>query len=97
MMKENTVDAAETQRPKIAAEVRAWIVVAVALVVQGMGAVWWAATLSAEMKALRDVVADLKQQIASSYTANDAARDLSGIRGTIGDHEARLRAIELRR
>jgi prophage antirepressor-like protein len=96
MTLENTIGA-ESQRPKIAAEVRAWVIVAVTLVLQGMGAVWWAATLNAEMKALREVVQELKSQIATNYTANDAARDLSGIRSVIGDHEARLRAMELRR
>jgi hypothetical protein len=84
----------EQDRPKVAAEVRAWIVVAVAIVAQGLGAVWWAATLSAEMKALRDVVSELKAQIAAGYTAADAGRDLSTIRSQISDHETRIRAME---
>lgn len=81
-------------RPRVAAEVRAWIVVAVTLVLQGMGAVWWAATLSAELKSLRDVVAEMKLQIGGIYTAADAVRDLSPIRTQVADHESRLRDIE---
>jgi hypothetical protein len=86
----------DENRPKVAAEVRAWVAVTVAIVMQAIGAVWWAATLSAEMKALRDVVSELKAQIAAGYTAADAARDLSTIRVQISDHETRLRAIERR-
>jgi hypothetical protein len=82
------------ERPKIAAEVRAWAVVTVAFVVQGGGAIWWAATLNAQLQALREVVTELKVQIASGYTAADAARDLSHIRTQLVDHETRLRGVE---
>lgn len=84
----------QENRPKVAAEVRAWAVVAVTMLVQIIGGVWWAATLNAEVKALRELVSELRTQIGSSYSANDAARDLAGVRRTIDDHEGRLRHLE---
>lgn len=84
-------------RPRIAAEVRAWAVVGVAIIVQLVATVWWAATLSAQVQALREVVTDLKAQIAVSYTAQDALRDLSPIRNQLLDHEARIRLQEAKK
>ena len=89
--------ASREQRPRIAAEVRAWAVVGVAITVQLVATVWWAATLSAQVQSLREVVTDLKAQIAVSYTAQDALRDLSPIRNQLLDHEARIRLQEARK
>lgn len=91
-----TVTHKEAPRPRVAAEVRAWIVVAVAIIVQAMGAVWWAATLSAELKSLREVVSEVKLQVTGIYTAADAVRDLAPIRERLTDHEQRMRRIELK-
>jgi primosomal protein N'' len=82
------------ERPRASAEVRAWVLAAAALMVQLIGVVWWAATLSAQMQALREVVAELKAQIATTYSAENAQRDLAPLRAQVGDHEARLRLIE---
>lgn len=46
----------DNDRPPVSAEVRAWLTVSVVLVLQLVGAVWWAATLSAEVRGLRDLV-----------------------------------------
>lgn len=43
-------------RPPIAAEVRAWGLAAIAVFVHTVGIVWWAATLSADFKALKDLL-----------------------------------------
>lgn len=43
-------------RPAIASEVRAWIGVGVVVMAHTVGMTWWAATLSAEVRALRDVL-----------------------------------------
>lgn len=48
---------AAEQRPAVSYEVRAWAAVAVVLTAQLVGAVWWAATLSAEVRALRELIA----------------------------------------
>lgn len=93
----NTDNQQTETRPRIAAEVRAWAVVAVAIIVQLVATVWWAATLSAQVQALREVVTDLKAQIAVGYSAQDASRDISPLRGQIIDHEARIRALENRK
>lgn len=44
------------ERPPILAEVRAWISVAVVLLVHTVGMTWWAATLSADVRALRETL-----------------------------------------
>ena len=84
----------EPERPAVAAEVRAWIVVGFALLVQMSGGVWFAATLNAEVKALRETISDLRVQLQSGYTALDASRDLVPLRATLTDHESRIRAVE---
>jgi hypothetical protein len=81
-------------RPPVAAEVRAWALAVVTLMVQTIGIVWWAATLSAQVNALREVVTELKSQLAVSYSSDDAARDLTPIRTQLLDHEARIRSAE---
>lgn len=92
-----SVDPQPTEpRPRIAAEVRAWAAVAAAIVCQLVGTVWWAATLSAQVAALREVVTDLKAQIAVAYSAQDASRDLAPMRSQMVDHEARIRVLENR-
>jgi uncharacterized protein (DUF2342 family) len=84
----------ERQRPSAVSEIRAWIGVGVVLVMHAVGGVWWAATLSAEMRALRDVVAKLELQIAGTYTGAEAARALADIHKQLNDHELRLRNVE---
>lgn len=44
------------ERPPVLAEVRAWISVAVVLIAHTVGMTWWAATLSADVRALKEVL-----------------------------------------
>jgi len=44
------------QRASITAEIRAWVGVGIALFVNTVGLVWWAATLSAEVRATRELL-----------------------------------------
>jgi hypothetical protein len=81
-------------RPKIAAEVRAWGIATITLVLQGMAAVWWAASLSAKMEVTAAAVEKMESRFASTYTASDAARDLAFLRDRLTDHEQRLRIVE---
>ena len=46
----------QPRRPDVASEVRAWIGVGIVVVIHTVGMTWWAATLSAEVRALRDVL-----------------------------------------
>lgn len=46
----------EAQRPKIAAEVRAWVLASLTIASTGIGLAWWAATLTAEVRALKEIV-----------------------------------------
>ena len=81
-------------RPSVAAETRAWIGVGTVLAVNVIGGAWWAATLSAELKHLRDVVTELKVQLADRYSGAEAARDLAATQQMLRDHEQRLRRLE---
>lgn len=81
-------------RPPVAAEVRAWIAVGGALVVNLIGGAWWAATLSADMRNLREAVTAVQQGVSGAYTRQDHARDQSITHQRLEDHEARLRDLE---
>lgn len=87
----------EKERPKVAAEVRAWIGVGAVLIMNTVGGVWWAATLTANLNNLRELVADMKASLGNSYTAAEARRDLSSLQSQLQDHEGRLRALEARK
>ena len=50
------MNAGKEDRPPIVAEVRAWISVAVVLLVHTVGMTWWAATLSADVRALKETL-----------------------------------------
>lgn len=84
----------ERERPKVAAEVRAWVIASIAIAVQFGGLVWWGATNSAKLEALQASVGELKAQIGAAYTDSEARRDLAPLRDQVRDHEERIRAIE---
>lgn len=44
------------ERPPVFAEVRAWISVAIVLLAHTVGMTWWAATLSSDVRALKEVL-----------------------------------------
>jgi cell division protein FtsB len=48
------------RRESASSEVRAWIGVGVVIIVHTIGTVWWAATLSAEVRVLRELMVDQK-------------------------------------
>jgi hypothetical protein len=81
-------------RPPVAAEVRAWIAVGVTLGVNLIGGAWWAATLSADMRNMREALAAVQQRVAEAYSTHDSARDLAIIRQQLADHESRVRELE---
>lgn len=85
-------------RPPVHTEVRAWITVGIVLMVNLVGGVWWAATLSAEVRALREQNARMEtlifNQSSSFYSAAEARRDLAAIQAQLQDHETRLRHVE---
>lgn len=60
-------------RPPIAAEVRAWGAAAIAVFAHTVGIVWWAATLSADFKALKDLL------VAQQSQYNDHEQRLRGL------------------
>lgn len=83
-----------SSRVSVTAEIRAWVGVGVVLAVNVVGGAWWAATLSAELKHLRDVVTELKLKLADRYSGTEAARDLAITQQQLRDHEQRLRLLE---
>lgn len=87
------------KRPSVAAETRAWISVAVLLFVNIIGGVWWAATLSAEVKNIRELLTDTKKTLETTYREGEARRDkeISQIQANIQDLENRTRILEATR
>ena len=60
----NMAPAAEPTKVSVA-EVRAWIGFGVVMFVHTIGIVWWAATLSAEVRQLQTLLVDQKGQFSS--------------------------------
>jgi hypothetical protein len=89
-------DDEKPRRPTIAAEFRAWIAVAVTLMINVIVVVYWAATLSENIKTLQTNVAELKSTVADRYTGAQAQKDFTEVYGRIADHENRIRALERR-
>lgn len=87
------------KRPSVAAETRAWITVAVMLFVNITGGVWWAATLSAEVKNIRELLTDTKKTLETTYREAEARKEkeMSTIQSQLQDQENRLRMLEATR
>lgn len=49
-------------RPSQLTEIRAWMLAAIAVFAHTVGIVWWAATLSADFKSLKDFMVIQQQQ-----------------------------------
>lgn len=75
------------ERPKIAAEIRAWIGVAVVLMAYGVSMAWWAATITTEVREMKGV-------IVKDYAA--VREELKESRAQLRDLENRLRVQEIR-
>jgi hypothetical protein len=82
------------RRPTVVAELRAWIAVATVLLVNGIGGVWWAASLSSELKFVQQMLTELRSQVGTTYTTTEARRDREAMEQRISDHEHRLRQLE---
>ncbi|WP_428419412.1 hypothetical protein [Methylibium sp.] len=87
-----------TQRPTAMVEVRAWIAVALAILVQSGSALWWAANITSKVEILQtsvtEVKTDMKAVQHSAQTAAQAAEDKNTLLRQILDHESRLRDLE---
>lgn len=87
-----------TQRPTAMVEGRAWLAVALAILVQSGGAIWWASGLSAKVENLQTTVTEVKTDMKavqhSAQTAAQAAEDKNTLLRQILDHESRLRELE---
>lgn len=87
-----------TQRPTAMVEVRAWLVVALAILVQSGSALWWAANITSKVETLQttvtEVKTDMKSVQQSAQTAAQAAEDKNTLLRLVSDHESRLRDLE---
>ena len=81
-------------RPAVVTEVRAWLVVAAAIVMQLIAVTYWAATLSADIKNLQTQVTDFKTSSADNYSASQARAEFSLVTRIHADHEDRIRKLE---
>lgn len=82
-------------RPPMMTEVRAWLLVALTFVLQLIALVYWAASLSADIKNLQFQVTDFRAASADRYTLSQAREDWKRYDGNFADHEARIRRLEL--
>lgn len=87
-------DHPQDRRPSMAAEMRAWIGVGIVLLVHAIGGIWWAASLSAELKFVRELMGELRVQLNSTYTGTEARRDREAVEAKLLDHETRIRSLE---
>ena len=81
-------------RPAVVTEVRAWLVVAAAIVMQLIAVTYWAATLSADIKNLQSQVTDFKQSSAENFSASQARAEFAMVSRAQSDHEERIRNLE---
>lgn len=86
----------EPNRPRIAAEVRAWILATVSLGSVGLAMVWWAATLTVEVRALkevmlRDYVVLREEQRALRLDLDQVRKDVQKLLGSVENSNATRR------
>lgn len=55
------MDSGEEKRPSVLSEVRAWLVVSIAIMVHTVGITWWGATIAAKVDALKENSAVMTQ------------------------------------
>lgn len=82
------------ERPSMASEMRAWVAVGAALLIQIIGGVWWAATLSAQNTQMQSTLTEMRQDMRGYATKADVDRRLDDQSRLLADHEARVRIIE---
>jgi hypothetical protein len=59
-----------------------------------IGTVWWAATLSADMRQLRETLVEVKATSNDRYTGADARRDFAVVNASMAEVKERLRDLE---
>lgn len=84
----------ENKRSSVMTEVRAAVSIAIMLLVNVIALVYWAATLSADMRNLQVNVSELRNASTNNYTRAQAEIDLTKFRDDIKDHENRIRFLE---
>jgi hypothetical protein len=84
----------QNRRPSVSAELRAWIAVGSVLSINLIGGIWWAATLSAELTFMRELMGELRTKLSAAYTSVEAKRDRESVDVRLIDHENRLRQLE---
>lgn len=87
-------DQAESKRSSVVTEVKAAVSIAVMLLANVIALVYWAATLSADMRNLQINVSELKNAASNNYTKAQAEVDFGNFRRDVKDHEERLRSLE---
>ena len=70
--------------------------VVAAVILQAVGATWWAATLSERMEHMARQFLKMETQISAIYTGIPTRRDYEDLQKQITDHETRLRDVERR-
>lgn len=81
-------------RPTISSEVRAWVGVGAALILQIIGGVWWAATLSQQNTQMNDLLKEMRAEMKGYAVKAEVERRIDEQLRLFTDHEARLRYIE---
>jgi Tfp pilus assembly protein PilO len=84
----------DAPRSSVITEVKAAVSIAVMLLANVIALVYWAATLSSDIRNLQYNVSELRSAASTVYTKSQADTDLQRLRGDIKDHEDRIRAIE---
>jgi len=78
----------------MSAELRAWVGVGLALLVQIVGGVWWASRLSTQNEHLTGMLAEMRQEMKGYAVKSDVDRRMDEHGRLYADHEARLRFVE---
>jgi hypothetical protein len=81
-------------RPLMITEIRAWLTVAIAFTAQLVAIVYWAASLSSDLKSVNQRLSDYQTLTTQKYPASEAEKEFALIKRTLDDHESRLRRQE---
>lgn len=93
-MGEKEIIVSTQERPTMATEVRAWIGVGLAVLVQAGAGIWWAATLSEQNASMKQLLTEMRSEMKGYAVKVDVDRRLDEQLRTHADHEARIRYIE---
>ena len=69
----------------------------IVLLIQIVGGVWWAATLSAQNTNVKDLLVEVRADMKGFALKTDVERQFQAQGLILADHEARLRANEAKR